>query len=268
MKVIASLTTTPYRIDKIKNTLDSILSQTIPVESIEINVPYIFKRTGEEYIVPDWLSNLADKEDSKIKIFRTEDYGAMTKVAPTLIRYKGCKDTLIWSLDDDFKYPVNMLAVIFREYIPGRNYVLSHSKGSWKYEVGYCVGYESTRREGSGCFAEGWNSILYPAHLVEDDFENYIIKTSTELDNRNSDDIILSNYFVLKKHVIYNVAYPYSLERNLMSGAKQEYGEAPDALHHQGGGNTERYIRVFNWLTENNINAWLGASMRDFKVDS
>jgi len=261
-KIIASLTTTPYRIDLLFPNILSILDQTIPIDSIEINVPYIFKRTGEEYIVPQWLIDMSENttnDSCPVRIFRTEDYGAATKVVPTLLRHKGSDSTYIWSVDDDFEYPHNMLAVLYREFNPNKLRVLSHSGGRWQYDQeskASIVNYQSSRKEGFINFFEGFATVLYPGNLIQDDFENYIIKASEELDCRNSDDIILSNYFVGKKASIYNVAYPYDVTRPLFNRKHSQYSEAPDALHNQGGGNQDRYIRVYNWLVEQNLNAW------------
>ena len=175
MKIVASLTTTPYRINLIKETLDSILNQTIPVNCIELNIPYILKRSGEEYQIPQWLSELEENTKNtkcEVKIFRTEDYGPITKVAPTLIRYKGNKEVFVWSLDDDIDYPVNMLATLFREYLPDKDRVLCHSAGNWKIDSEkFCKGYVANRNERDAHFAEGHATIVYPAKLVKDDFE-------------------------------------------------------------------------------------------------
>ena len=259
MKIIASFTTTPQRINLILPTIQSILNQTIPVNGIDINIPLIFQRTGEKYEIPSWL--LALEQDSKntdcqVRLFRTEDYGAITKIAPTLMRYKDNEEVYIWSIDDDFEYPVNMLAALFREHIPSKHRILTHSCGHWTYNnFNNCIGLTTTRAEGVGDFLEGFASVLYPPNLISNDFEDYIINTSKVLDNRNSDDIILSNYLKLKNITIYNCGYPYIIAGVLL-GESLNYGHKEDALHHQGGGNVERYVRVFNWLKDMNLNAW------------
>jgi hypothetical protein len=265
MRIIASLTTTPYRIDLIKPTIDSILNQTIPIDAIELNIPQVFLRTGEIYKIPDWLSILerdSNYTNCKISIFRTEDYGAITKVAPTLLRYKNAEDAFIWSVDDDFVYPVNMLATLYREYIPTKHRLLSHSGGNWTYDSDKlnCINYNTHRMEGVVDFFEGFAGVLYPPSLIKDDFENYVIDTSKLLDNRNSDDILLSNYFALQNIKMYNCYYPYSNNRQFLNLGKQNYGTNNDALHKQDGGHNKRYIRVFNWLKENNLNGWIKKS--------
>jgi hypothetical protein len=258
MKIVASLTTTPNRINLILPTILSILNQTIRVDGVDVNIPLVFERTGEKYEVPEWLADL--EESSKdtncpVRIYRTKDYGAITKVAPTLMRYRN-NGVYIWSLDDDFEYPVNMLAALFREFIPSKHRVLTHSCGHWTYDsFRNCTGFTTGRAEGVGDFLEGFASVLYPSSVIDNDFEDYINITSKILDNRNSDDIILSNYLKLKNVTIYNCGYPYVIAGVLLNEGLN-YGRKEDALHHQGGGNVERYIRVFNWLQSMNMNAW------------
>jgi len=261
VKIIASLTTIPSRIDLIFATIQSILNQTIPIDSIEVNIPFIFKRTGETYEIPEWLIDLEKStKNSKceVRIFRTEDYGAITKIAPTLLRYKDKKDTYIWSVDDDFVYPENMVAVLYREFRTTTKYVLSHSGGFWKYNVDSkeCVGYNSFRREGFVDFIEGFASVLYPSFIIQRDFEDYVIKTSETVDCRNSDDVIISNYLKMKNIKMYNCSYPITPHKTLFDGSHASYSANADALHRQGGGNIPRYIRVLNWLKDCNLNAW------------
>lgn len=263
MKIIASLTTTPYRINLIEPTIDSILNQTIPIDAIELNIPYVFLRNGEKYEIPNWLLKLeknSKKYKCQIRIFRTEDYGAITKIAPTLIRHKNNNDVHVWSLDDDIEYPVNMLATLYREYIPDNRYVLAHSSGNWVYddETKEYINFKTSRREGFFDFLEGFATALYPVFLFQNDFEDYILKTCKTIDNRNSDDVLISNYLALKGIKIYNCAYPYSENKVLLSDDNlKKYGHKKDALHQQGGGNLDRYIRVLNWLKDNNLNGWV-----------
>ena len=79
LKIIASMTTLPTRFDKIKTSIVSILQQ---VNSLEINIPYVCKRTNEEYIIPEWLTQM-----ERVKIYRCEDNGPATKILDTLKRH-------------------------------------------------------------------------------------------------------------------------------------------------------------------------------------
>ena len=248
MKIIASMTTIPSRIDLIKPVLDSIKQQTILVEKIEINVPYICVRTGEKYNIPEWLLAMKD-----VEIHRTEDYGAITKIAPTLLRHKD-EDVLIWSVDDDFKYPINMLAILYRMYDPAIPRILSHSGGMLKLK-GNVLNINTHTQEGKVDFIEGFATVLYPTNVIKEDFEEYVIQTATQLDNRKSDDIIISNYFVLKGVSLYNCADPSNSLKIYL--CQLSHWKDKDALHRQDTGHNIRYVRVLHWLNNNNYLGWL-----------
>lgn len=262
-KIIASLTTIPSRINLISEVINRITNQTIPIHSLEINIPYFFKRKNEEYIIPDWLTDLVKKsKDSKcpILIFRTEDFGPATKVVPTFLRHKNDTDsenTYVWSVDDDIHFSLNMLAILFSRLqpYPHRKNILSHSGGNWKINTRsqQCEGIICGRQEGLVNFAEGFASVLYPVSVVEDDLEEYILKAIKNPFCINGDDIIISNYFKMKSVFIYNCSFP---RQSFNLKTEISYGNTEDALHLQAVGNEERYINIYNWLSENNINGW------------
>ncbi len=98
--IVISLTTTPYRIDKIKTTLDSILAQSIKADKIFLNVPYTFRRDNAKYIIPAWL-----KDYRGIIINRSDDFGPITKLIPTLLQQDLPADAIVITVDDDHWYP-------------------------------------------------------------------------------------------------------------------------------------------------------------------
>jgi hypothetical protein len=79
MRIIASMTTIPSRIDTIRPALESVIAQTATIEHVEVNVPYVCARTKQTYIVPTWLERM-----DRVKVFRTDDYGPITKIAPII----------------------------------------------------------------------------------------------------------------------------------------------------------------------------------------
>lgn len=215
MKVIASLTTLPSRISKISKMLISILDQTYPVDAIHINIPLVCKRTKETYVIPEWLESFP-----KLQIFRTEDYGSITKVAPTFFREK---EAYIWSVDDDLAYPPYTLQKLVDDKNPE----------AIRYYIQFML-------ENLKVF-EGFGSVLYPPACIKEDFLEYLEITSALPDCRVSDDVILSNYFCNVKQVkIYNNE---NIHRHILP-----YYKSPDATHLQTGGHTERYKRVIQQL--------------------
>jgi glycosyltransferase involved in cell wall biosynthesis len=240
--IIASLTTIPSRIDKIQVCLQSLLDQTIPVK-VQINVPYKCVRTNEDYVIPEWL------EKMNVEIFRTEDYGAITKVAPTFLR---CKDEFIWSVDDDWKYPPNSLETLFKEHDPKNPRILAHSGVS--YDSNFNIEYLNGGSKNVP-IAEGYTSILYPPQIWKSDFKEYLDKVSENSDCRKSDDLVLGNYFA--KIGVTTFLTEYTTKKRLFSFLDkdliQPYENDKDCLHLQDQGHALRYIKVMNWLKEKNI---------------
>jgi len=241
MKIIASLTTMPNRIDKIKNVLDCISNQNIRIDRIEMNIPCICIRTGETYIIPEWL-----KVYPKLEIFQTEDYGPITKIAPTLLRYKNQTDVYIWSVDDDIRYPPDTLEGLVNN-ITNEKRILSRvvSKISWKgIQTFYRPG---TKIENKGIpILEGFGSLVYPANCIEDDFLEYVVETVKNSDCRVSDDLLLTNYFYkLKIQIVFCGSLRLA---NFLLRHSEDYFNDTTATHKQDGGHSLRYIRVMKHL--------------------
>lgn len=108
--VVVSLTTIPTRLADghelgIKSCINSLVNQVFDGEyEIHLNVPLIHARSGEPYIIPDWIL-----QEEKVKIFRTEDLGPCTKSIPTIARLTD-PETIIIICDDDLVYRPNMVA--------------------------------------------------------------------------------------------------------------------------------------------------------------
>lgn len=114
-KVIVTLTTLPSRLtieeldSGIKSNIYSLLNQDYKGEyEVHFNVPSILKYTGEEYIIPKWIREIA-KDNPKFKIFDgLEDLGPITKLAYTLQRITN-PETIIIVCDDDLVYHPGMI---------------------------------------------------------------------------------------------------------------------------------------------------------------
>lgn len=100
--IVVSLSTTPYRINKIDRVLKSITDQNVGIDNIYLNVPYIFNRENIQYVIPESL-----KTNKNITIIRCEDYGPATKLLGLLHNKELPADTIIVTLDDDIYYPKN-----------------------------------------------------------------------------------------------------------------------------------------------------------------
>ena len=113
-----SLTTTPSRFNNIQPTLDSLIKQN--PKNIYLNIPYVFKKTGEEYIIPKWLELY-----KKVTIIRCEDQGPSTKFMG-LFNHKINPEEYICVVDDDQVYNDKLLNnLLFKSKLYDGNYVIS-----------------------------------------------------------------------------------------------------------------------------------------------
>ena len=108
MNIVLTLTTIParlhnttYRFD-IRQAIKALVNLNHNEYEVHFNIPHNYSVTGEEYIVPDWLNEMSSNH-SCLKIFRTEDYGSVTKLLPTVQRITD-GDTIIITCDDDMVY--------------------------------------------------------------------------------------------------------------------------------------------------------------------
>jgi hypothetical protein len=201
-KPIISLTTIPTRLVSeydydIKYCLESLLNDF----EIHFNVPYTLKSTNEEYIIPEWLTKLSE-DNVKLKIFRTDDMGTLTKLYPTVMRVTE-PETIIIVVDDDLIYNSEM--------------VTEHVKNQSKW-IDNPVGYDGMRsRDENGSFASNfkdtrdyyfsgtyidsrvdilqhYKSISYKRRFFGNDFVEFINKYYTW-----DDDLLIAAYFSSKK---------------------------------------------------------------------
>lgn len=103
------LTTLPSRIGRIRDTIESLLSQTLIPDKIFISIPDRSVRENRGYVLPEWLQ---DQLSPRVEVVHcSQDCGPGTKVLGCLPRISqpGC----LIVVDDDLKYSP---AVIQRLY--------------------------------------------------------------------------------------------------------------------------------------------------------
>ena len=210
MKVIVSLTTIPTRLKDekpqgIKLCIDSLINQSYKDYEIHFNVPHKNKYTEEEYVIPTWMNDLPDH----FKIFRTTDYGSITKIVPTIER-GGDPEDIIIVCDDDLVYHEDM--------------VTEQVKNQSKFEGDCAVGYDgmrlkkgifgdirdhyftSNKRDGEVRVLQGYKSVSYRRHFFTDE-----LMTDEFMGKSWADDIILSAFMAhrgVKKMVTFHPSDP------------------------------------------------------------
>jgi hypothetical protein len=176
--------------------IDKILNLSYPNYEIHLNLPYICKKSGEEYIIPSWLGEI---NNDKLKVFRTEDYGSLTKILPTLMRLDRNDETILITIDDDLEYIDGFIEYHLEK---GKDYPncalgfagLSAIDGSCHY----CTSLANDTRVK---ILEGYKTVSYKNNFFKEDFFEEFVGKSW------SDDIIISAY--LGKHNIKKIVMNY-----------------------------------------------------------
>jgi len=109
-RVHLTMTTTPDRIGtlKFKTYVEHLLKQKPYV--LVLNVPYTYGRTGEIYVIPDWL-----KAHEKVRIVRCEDTGPSTKILGGIHTIED--EVPVISVDDDLLYKPFLIDRLLEEWI-------------------------------------------------------------------------------------------------------------------------------------------------------
>lgn len=212
-RVIVTLTTLPTRIvqdydNGIRSNIESLMNQSYRDYEIHFNVPYVYKRTGTEYDIPQWIYEL---EGSKFKIYRVEDLGPVTKLYHTLKRVSE-PDAIIIVCDDDLVYHEDMV----KEQVANQE---KHVRTS--------VGYDGSRAENQAIFSDVRNhyvvsvpfdievnilqhykTVSYRREWFEDDFDDFITKSW-------NDDILVAAY--MGKKGIKKLVATYEHEEKLLT---------------------------------------------------
>ena len=187
-RYVVSFTTSPTRILKCREMLDSILAQTQKADLVVLNVPDIFSRTGEKYEVPEKIENQIEINYCGL------DWGPATKLVPTVewLNQRGfdADNTWIIYLDDDRIYPPEMI----------RSFANAEDKHCIWCARGF--DYVNTIRRGKDnkhgvirTFAAGFGGVCVKLSIFKEDFLGYMDTCVNVPAIRFSDDLVLSNYF-------------------------------------------------------------------------
>lgn len=199
-KIIISLTTIPNRLNSphhsggLKPVLDRLTTLSYNDYEIHLNIPDVNKKTNEEYLIPEWLLNY---ESDKLKIFRTEDYGSITKLLPTVKRLTNDDDIII-TVDDDLNYMDGFIEyhLLKRESYP--DCALGFAGiGSIGGDCHFCT---TVNKDVRVKIIEGYKTVSYKKGFFGDDFEEFVT-------GNWNDDMIISAY--LGKNNIQKIVMNY-----------------------------------------------------------
>lgn len=204
--VVLSLTTTPNRLSEVrerwgvKPVIERLLSLSYPNYEIHFNIPYINHKTQQEYIIPEWLIEY-EKTNKKLKIFRCNDYGSITKIVPTLMRIEN-PESIIITIDDDLNYNDGFIEYHLNKRKIYPNSVLGFAGiGSIDNSCHFCT---TLKKDTRVKIIEGYKTVSYLRKFFKQDFFNDFVGQSW------SDDILLSAY--LGKENIEKIVMNYNLD--------------------------------------------------------
>jgi len=261
--IVVSLTTSPNRIAKIRNVIDTLDLDL--VDKLVIVVPERYGRTQAEYAIPPELSGYK----GKTTILRTEeDLGPIAKLLPTVdyIRSKLGEDGIVITVDDDTGYPRGMIAELIVGLISKEKSVMSGGAQNLSFwnikgfgfpdsiQRNLCNQDEKNQYKLKD-IVEGYGGIAYNVKEVDVDLMRFLSQKERFKECFFSDDLVISfvlAYTGINRYEINNQYYNIGLIRQF------PYGFADDALH-RGGGllgkpirnvNIEKYQKCYQMLIE------------------
>jgi len=200
-QVIITLTTIPNRLNTtnggLKPVIDKMLNLSYSNYVIHLNIPEICKKSGEKYIIPQWLTEI---NNPKLKIFRTEDYGSLTKILPTLMRLDRNDNSVLITIDDDLEYIDGFIEYHLEKRKQYPNSALGFAGLS--AIDGSCHFCTTLKKDTRVKILEGYKTISYVNSFFKQDFFDEFVGKSW------SDDIIISAY--LGKHNIEKIVMNYN----------------------------------------------------------
>jgi hypothetical protein len=261
--VLVSLTTSPNRIAKIRNVIDTLDLDL--VDEVVIVVPERYGRTQAEYAIPSELLGYR----GKTTILRTgEDLGPIAKLLPTIdyIRSKWGEDGIVITVDDDTGYPRGMIAEFIVGLISKEKSVMSGGAQNLSFWNIKGFGFPGSsqinlcNQDGKNQYrlkdiVEGYGGIAYNSKEVDVDLMRFLSQKERFKECFFSDDLVISfvlAYTGINRYEINNQYYNIGLIRQF------PYGFADDALH-RGGGllakpirnvNIEKYQKCYQMLIE------------------
>jgi hypothetical protein len=189
-KVILSLTTIPSRLNEIregwgfKPVIKKLLDLSYTNYEVHLNLPYISSMTNEPYSIPNWLEDL-EKNNDKLKIYRTNDYGSITKIAPTILRTED-PETIIITVDDDMIYMDGFIQYLLKKEEIYANSAIGFA-GLTAYD-GTCHFCTTVKKDTKVKILEGYKSVLYKRKFFSDDFFTDFVGKSW------NDDLLISSH--------------------------------------------------------------------------
>lgn len=226
--VVIAFSTTPYRIAEMQDTVSTILQQDMKPDAIFLAVPHVFKRDNTPYVIPAWLQN-----HPQITVIRTQDYGPATKLLGVLEQVKLDPNTIIITMDDDVKYPKNIVTQLVYKAKQYPNEAIGIAGADLDYDergnlisnkIGGLVALAHS--DANATLLQGFSGIAYRRNFFNQDI---FAITNAPRECINSDDLYLS-FHLAKQNIPRRILKNRYINR-LTINYSDEIGNRDDALH-------------------------------------
>jgi hypothetical protein len=248
VRLRVSLTTSPDRIAHLEPVLASLMEgQTVRAEAVQVNVPHTFGRTGQGYVIPDFLARRG------VLVHRCEDVGPATKTVPTLRGFALEEDVWVVSVDDDVRYLPELLETL--EVAILREPAAAHGISCWTPLI-------TLEDGGPGIPAPALEGVAGHAlhrSFFKADFDTYFACALRDKNCRFQDDFTLGNYLALhgiaRKSAATAAVNPRRMRR---MGCHLPQGFGWDALHLGAGSGVSNERRYSLGLRHLEREGWRG----------
>ena len=195
MNTIFTMTTVPERLldpredEGIRPGLKTILDQTFNRAEVHLNVPWAYRYVPLE--LPEWLSEWQETY-TQLRVYRTPDFGPITKIYPTILRVQD-PDAVLITVDDDLIYMEGIIDAHAEARSRYPDAAIGYAGIGEVFDVRFsspnemCHFCTSRSRDVRVKIIEGYKTVSYKRGFFDDDLGRFIF-------SHWADDISLSAY--------------------------------------------------------------------------
>nr|KAJ3420852.1 hypothetical protein HK105_005117 [Polyrhizophydium stewartii] len=206
-RIVASMSTFPARMDRVRLSLASLFNQTLPLDAVHVNIPDRIRRMdapiNETELAAD-LADLRDKFGPRLQIHRGEDYGPATKLIGSL-PFETDPDTLIITVDDDVEYDPRTVQVLYQGYREHPSNFVAAACEELITLANYNWIYINDNRVCNG-WACAYKGVLYRVGMFDESIFNY---AGVPMGCVVHDDVYLSGFLLRKGYRPFHVGLDF-----------------------------------------------------------
>ena len=276
VKLLVTMTTTKFRLSKIKPVLIRIIKEQLEVEICSF-IMFLFLPMNLKDKIPEWLEEF-EKANNNFNIkYCEKDYGPITKLFPFILNLDTFYDSeyinecvnngsmWITTIDDDILYDtkfirniINIISLPKKSKIPENfvNHALAFSCVKWNpttnmfYPSIKYTPINSSKDIGQQLILEGYMGVVYNLSCFYPftEFINYVNNTSGKnQDCFRSDDFVISYFINMKNNTFIEQVFTHEWNKTKFWNDRRNiltnYSQNHDALH-SNNSSFERYKKA------------------------